>query len=795
MQAKKVIKDSILSLLVITITAGTYAAITADLPNVNTWESLTADSWNNVVDTVDDHTTKLSWITNTSWNLDVTWTVTADGLTVENNSTDVSSTIKNTLMGGWRTASLNLYPQNDENYGINITAWGNSWVGTFKYNQKNIMQFDMYNDVSFYEDTGTTSKMKWDASEESLVVWAPTTSYKFEVQSNTSWWTEPQIVSRDVGSWDASIGFQIKSTNNWSAGVDNSDSGKFKISTWLDVGSSPKLSIDTSGNVWIWTNNPRVPLDVKWNWATLGGQIAHAVISDSRTMANWVWWRLTFEGNYNNNINASFASVAWIKENWTNWEYWGALTFYTRKHWSNQTESMRISSTGNVWIWTKNPNTAFHVQKPRSTNNDWVALIQQQNATNTPTLVVRQDTWWGNSYDRQWLLIDVAWTNPWTGKSLSVVTNNPNLFWWVWTEVFTVLNWGNVWIWNDQPNANLTISTSSLNPNANWYNAQNAWISIQYKWWDNINEEGNGIFFTQRFATENVDASQIRTWGIVGYKASGSWHFGWGLRFKVQQQWANPMLTAMAIDNTGNVWIWVTNPDAKLVVAWKIVAWWSNIAVTNWWSAYGQSMYSPAPNELAFSSNSVERMRILSNGAIKIWQFSTVWASSGKQFDAITGYYAIQSSIPTTNNDNHLIFYTPNWKVGSITTSGSSTLYNTTSDYRLKENVTPMSSAVERLNALKPVRFNYKADKDVTVDWFLAHEVQEVVPEAVSWVKDGVDEEGNPDYQAMDYAKVTPLLTAALQEALKEIEKLKESNKTQLIENEKFRKEIELLKK
>ncbi|MBT3726389.1 hypothetical protein HOG21_01440 [bacterium] len=57
-----------------------------------------------------------------------------------------------------------------------------------------------------------------------------------------------------------------------------------------------------------------------------------------------------------------------------------------------------------------------------------------------------------------------------------------------------------------------------------------------------------------------------------------------------------------------------------------------------------------------------------------------------------------------------------------------------------------------------------------------------------------MDEEGKPEYQAMDYAKVTPLLTAALQEALKEIDELKESNKKQQLENEKFRKEIELLK-
>ncbi len=133
-----------------------------------------------------------------------------------------------------------------------------------------------------------------------------------------------------------------------------------------------------------------------------------------------------------------------------------------------------------------------------------------------------------------------------------------------------------------------------------------------------------------------------------------------------------------------------------------------------------------------------------------------------------------------TTNRQYVQFMNGNGSVGGIWTSGSSTAYNTSSDYRLKENVVPMSDAVARVNALKPVRFNFKSDKNETVDWFIAHEVQEIVPEAVSGEKDWVDAEGNPEYQAMDYAKVTPLLTAALQEALKEIELLK--------------KEIEILK-
>jgi hypothetical protein len=116
-------------------------------------------------------------------------------------------------------------------------------------------------------------------------------------------------------------------------------------------------------------------------------------------------------------------------------------------------------------------------------------------------------------------------------------------------------------------------------------------------------------------------------------------------------------------------------------------------------------------------------------------------------------------------------FSNPNGLVGSITTSGSTTAYNTSSDYRLKEDVQPMVGSVDRLMALKPVNFAWKVDGS-RVDGFLAHEAQEVVPECVTGEKDAVDDEGNPQYQGIDQSKIVPLLTAALQEALTKIEAL-----------------------
>jgi len=111
-------------------------------------------------------------------------------------------------------------------------------------------------------------------------------------------------------------------------------------------------------------------------------------------------------------------------------------------------------------------------------------------------------------------------------------------------------------------------------------------------------------------------------------------------------------------------------------------------------------------------------------------------------------------------------FYSGSSIVGSITVTGSATAFNTSSDYRLKENVVDITDGITRVKQLAPKRFNFIVDVDTTVDGFLAHEAQAVVPEAVTGEKDG------EEMQGIDQSKLVPLLTAALQEAIAKIETL-----------------------
>jgi len=128
----------------------------------------------------------------------------------------------------------------------------------------------------------------------------------------------------------------------------------------------------------------------------------------------------------------------------------------------------------------------------------------------------------------------------------------------------------------------------------------------------------------------------------------------------------------------------------------------------------------------------------------------------------------------TSNTSNTAVqfVYNGSSQVGSITTDTSSTNYGSGSDYRLKENVADMTGAIARVKQLAPKRFNFIVDADKTVDGFLAHEAQTVVPEAVTGTHNEVDDDGNPVMQGIDQSKLVPLLTGALREAIAKIETL-----------------------
>ena len=182
---------------------------------------------------------------------------------------------------------------------------------------------------------------------------------------------------------------------------------------------------------------------------------------------------------------------------------------------------------------------------------------------------------------------------------------------------------------------------------------------------------------------------------------------------------------------------------------------------------YRMNMIFSTKTSASASSGMSERMRITSAGSFIIGNTAEPTGSNGGGSGFITDSAGRKNLILATTSTSLIDianFRNPNGTVGTIRTNGSSTSYYTSSDYRLKENVVTDWDATTRLKQLKPSRFNFIADGDTTLDGFLAHEVQDIVPEATHGTKDELDSDGNPEYQGIDHAKLVPLLTKALQE-------------------------------
>ena len=195
-----------------------------------------------------------------------------------------------------------------------------------------------------------------------------------------------------------------------------------------------------------------------------------------------------------------------------------------------------------------------------------------------------------------------------------------------------------------------------------------------------------------------------------------------------------------------------------------------------------------------------ERMRVAHTGQVMVGDTTGGSYSDGGLFTRHAGgannspFCVVNGTTSGTRRMVDFFVGTGTSRVGSIQSNDSATAFNTSSDYRLKENVADMTGAIDRVKALAPKRFNFIISPDTIVDGFLAHEVSSIVPEAISGVKDEIatwgkeeklpdgvkvgdnklDDDGNtiPIMQGIDHSKLVPLLTAALKESITKIETL-----------------------
>ena len=236
----------------------------------------------------------------------------------------------------------------------------------------------------------------------------------------------------------------------------------------------------------------------------------------------------------------------------------------------------------------------------------------------------------------------------------------------------------------------------------------------------------------------------------------------------------------MRIASDGKVGIGTSSPGEKLDVAGAIR---SNVSGGTPAIYFGDGTYQTSitgqSNSIRFIGDAgAERMRIDSSGNLLVGTTSagsgataglfrvSKTSGNGIYSEAATtaaGYRYISNALSDGGTYYHFNFTEGGTQRGSITSNGSNTSYTTSSDYRLKENIQPLTGALSLVSRLKPSAFRWK-ETGTEDSGFIAHELQEVCPSAVTGEKNAVDADGNPKYQSVDTSFLVATLTAALQE-------------------------------
>ena len=656
-----------------------------------------------------------------------------------------------------------------------IDTYGNHNL-EFRANNDRAMNIAANGDVSFYEDTGTTPKFFWDASTERLGIGTTSPQDALHINSDT---TDARLLLDGHTNFDAELKFAENGSVKYTVGHDAA-TDSFRIGT-ANVDTNPRLVIDSSGKVGIGTASPDAILHTAK--AVNSGDVPN--ILENAGTSGTCTSSLVFSGNGGGGVEKARIKAAVRGD--------GFMAFHT----NNDTEKMRIDSSGNVGIGTSSPATKLAVHGGTSgTDVDVASFNSASGALNIQCS-------------------DLAAANPtWTLRSFA---GEPIAFAQATSERMRI-----------DASGNLLVGTTDTNPLDNNAGssadngivlgggkikaATNASIVLD------VNRTGTDGEIA-RFRKDGTTVGSIGTASTDLYLGSGVA----GLRFREAGPQLMPWNTTTNTANDNAVDIGKTDARFKdLYLSGKVYGDGSELTnlpaianvvedttpqlggdldcnskaltgaskyISNGGTSYNPAfsfsgntstgMYQPASGTIGFSTNTSERMRITSSGNIGIGttspsaklhvngqsRASSFYATStGSQihnagFMGSAGLLLRHSASSTSTNFQQMLEFRNSsyGVVGSIKSHGSATQYNTSSDERLKENIQDSGDAGSKIDAIQIRQFDWKGSGEHQDFGVIAQELQTVAPEAVS---EGYTED---DIMGVDYSKLVPTLIKEIQ--------------------------------
>jgi len=427
---------------------------------------------------------------------------------------------------------------------------------------------------------------------------------------------------------------------------------------------------------------------------------------------------------------------------------------------TNNTERLRIDSSGFVGIGTTNPLNKLHVK-----HSSAGAMVLESSASDQVQITFR-----GTTGDR-WAVGNNAATGG-TGLNFDIYDYSAS------ANRLRIDSSGNVGIGETSPSYKMEIVSST------------SYRALMLKEPSALANIGSNIRFQTKNGSGNYwDCGTISVRNNSSNMTAGS-ESSYMSFFTAS---SGTEAERLRIDSSGKVGVGVSNPAARLHVdqenpANGITSIFRNTSsasqtgsqiqitqngIEDW--AIGQpagtSAFSVWSGRNA-ATTGTERLRIDSSGNLLVGTTSIGPTNANYITAEVSSKMLRIGHSGTANSSPYIAFDYNGIRTGWIEQDTTSSVkYNTSSDYRLKEDIAPISSAMNRITSLNPVTFTWKSDGNHG-EGFIAHELMEIIPNAVSGEKDAVDSDGKPIYQGIDQSKIVPLLTAALKEAIAKIETL-----------------------